>query len=276
MKELSFNLQLYQQAWQRLSNSQNHSKILTQQPDIATPIPLHIFNSISSTNTKLWELIDSDIKIPVGAIALQQTAGKGQWGKSWVSSNGGLYLSVALSLDLAITNHQHLVMATAWGIAKILRHYHLPVTIKWSNDLILEQRKLGGIKIETRNSHHKIIQAVVGVGINWCNPVPAIGISLQSYYQDQSQKSITSLEELAAITTYGILLGYQHYLLVGIEQLVTDYLSILSSLGQQIIFNNCPGEVTGVTAGGKLKVRLRSPGATTEITFAPGQISLGY
>ena len=269
---MTFNLQLYRQIWQRLNNSQ----IVTQQPDIATSVPLHIFDSISSTNTKLWELIDSGIETPVGAIALQQTAGKGQWGKSWNSSDGGLYLSVALSLDIAIINHPHLVMSTAWGIATVLRHYNLPVTIKWSNDLILEQRKLGGIKIETRNSQHKITQAAVGVGINWCNPVPAIGINLQSYYQDKSPKNITSLEELAAITTYGILFGYKYYLLVGIEQLVTDYLAILSSLGQQIIFNNCPGEVIGVTTDGKLKVRLRSPGATTEITFAPGQISLGY
>ena len=276
MKELSFNFKLYQQTWQRLSNSQNQIKTLTQQLDIATPIPLHIFDSIPSTNTKLWELIDGGIEIPVGAIALQQTAGKGQWGKSWFSPDGGLYLSVALSLDLAIINHPHLVMATAWGITIVLRHYQLPVTIKWSNDLILEQRKLGGIKIETRNSHHKIIQAVVGVGINWCNPVPAIGINLQSYYQDKSQKNITSLEELAAITTYGVLLGYRYYLSVGIEQLLIDYLAILSSLGQQVMFNNCPGKVTGVTIEGKLKVRLRSPGATTEITFAQGQISLGY
>ncbi|WP_019507635.1 biotin--[acetyl-CoA-carboxylase] ligase [Pleurocapsa sp. PCC 7319] len=269
---MAFNLQLYRQTWQRLNNSQ----IVTQQPDIATSIPLHIFDSISSTNTKLWEFIDSGIETPVGAIALKQTAGKGQWGKSWVSSDGGLYLSVGLDLDLAINKHSHIVMATAWGIAIVLRHYQLPVTIKWSNDLILEQRKLGGIKIETRNSQHQITQAVVGVGINWCNPVPAIGINLQSYYQDKSQKNITSLEELAAITTYGILLGYRYYLSVGIEQLLIDYLAILSSLGQQVMFNNCPGKVTGVTIEGKLKVRLRSPGATTEIALAPGQISLGY
>lgn len=269
---MTFNLQLYQQIWQKL----NQSKIITQQQDISAPIPLHIFASIPSTNTKLWELIDSGIKTPVGLLAFQQTAGKGQWGHNWISADGGLYLSVVVDLDLAINDNPHLVMATAWGIATVLRHYQLPVTIKWSNDLILNQRKLGGIKIETRNSHNTIVKAVIGVGINWRNPVPEVGINIESYYQDKTFSKINSLEEIAAITAYGILLGHQYYLSVGIDQLLTNYLAILSSLGKQITFNNCPGEITGVTKDGKLKVRLRSPGATTEINFAPGQISLGY
>ncbi len=278
--KLNFNLQLYQRAWQQL----NQSQIITQQVDIAKPIPVQIFDSIPSTNTKLWELIDKRIEMPASAIpkakrsviARQQTAGKGQWGHNWVSSAGGLYFSLGLNLDLAIEHYPHLVIATVWGIAAVLRHYKLPVTIKWFNDLILNQRKLGGIKIETRNLQNKIVKAVIGVGINWCNPVPEPGINLESYYQNYSAKNIQSLEELTAITSYGIMLGYNYYVAVGIERLLTNYLAILSSLGQQVMINNCLGEVIGVTTEGKLKIRLRSPGATTEISLNPGQISLGY
>ncbi|MGL6344434.1 MAG: biotin--[acetyl-CoA-carboxylase] ligase, partial [Waterburya sp.] len=189
---------------------------------------------------------------------------------------GGLYFSLGLNLNLAIEHYPHLVIATVWGIAKVLRHYQLPVTIKWFNDLIINQRKLGGIKIETRNLQNKIVKAVIGVGINWCNPVPEPGINLESYYQNYAPKNIQSLEELTAITSYGIMLGYNYYVVAGIEKLLTNYLAILSSLGQQVKINDCPGEVTGVTTEGKLKIRLTSPGATTEISLNPGQISLGY
>ena len=268
---MNFNLQLYQQTWQQL----DCGKVIPSRQNTTAPIPLQIFDRLSSTNTKLWSLIDRGIKTPVGAIALEQTAGKGQWGKSWVSNRGGLYLSVALDLDLELNNNSHLVMATVWGIATALRFYQLPVTIKWSNDLILDRHKLGGIKIETRNIENKIVKAVVGVGINWCNSVPKIGINLQSYRQQHTHK-INFLEELTALTSYGIVLGYQYYLAVGIEQLLSNYQAILSSLGQQVTINNCLGEVIGVTTAGKLKVKLRSPGASTEITFDPGQISLGY
>ncbi|MBE9047218.1 biotin--[acetyl-CoA-carboxylase] ligase [Pleurocapsales cyanobacterium LEGE 10410] len=268
----NFAPKLYQQFWQRVNQSCSIAPLV----NIEEAIPLFIFDSIPSTNTKTWELIDRQVETPVGAIALQQTAGKGQWGHSWISTTGGLYLSVGLELDLDTNSYPHLVMATAWGIASVLRHYALPVTIKWSNDLILERRKLGGIKIETRNDKNRIVKAVVGVGINWCNSVPKPGITLASYYQNKATKNINSLEELTAIAAYGIVLGYQHYLSAGIEKLLDQYLEILDSLGQQVMFNNCPGEVTGVTTEGKLKVKLRSPGASTEITLLPGQISLGY
>ena len=267
-----FNLKLYEEHWKKI----NRSKANSFNTSLHKPISWSVFNSLPSTNTKLWELIDGQVKCPHGAIALQQTAGKGQWGHTWVSTTGGLYLSVALNLDLEIANYPHLVMATAWGIATILRHHNLPVTIKWSNDLILERRKLGGIKIETRNVQNRIVKAVIGVGINWCNCVPEPGINLESYDQNQGIKSINCLEELTAITAYGILLGYESYLFAGIEQLLKAYLEILSSIGQQVNFNGCRGEVLGVTTEGKLKVQLRSPGASTEVILSPGQISLGY
>ena len=267
-----FQPKVYHQVWQRL----NQSQIIAISPQSLPPIPLKVYERLTSTNTQLWKLLDRGDKVPLAAIALEQTGGQGQWGHSWVSQPGGLYLSVAWSLDLEINCHSHLVMATAWGIAKVLRYYQLPVTIKWSNDLILKQRKLGGIKIETRSHHHKLTQMVVGVGLNWCNPVPNLGINLQSYYQNHTAPEISSLEELTAIASYGIVLGYQYYLTAGIESLLQEYLKILNSLGKSVTVNNSSGEVTGVTTDGKLKVKLRSPGATTEISFDPGQISLGY
>ena len=272
MEKNIFDLNTYHQVWHKLNHDERNIPLRC----ITKPVHLSVFDCIPSTNTKLWQLIERGVECPVGAIALQQTAGKGQWGHSWVSTLGGLYLSVGLALDLEIANYPHLVMATAWGIATVLRYYQLPVTIKWSNDLILNQRKLGGIKIETRNEQNKIIKAAVGVGINWRNYVPEPGISLKTYDQARNIKSIGSLAELSAIAAYGILFGYKYYLAVGIESLLAQYLEILNSLGRQVNFNGCPGEAVGVTPEGKLIVKLRSPGATTKVAISPGQISLGY
>ena len=264
---MKFNFQTYQETWQRLTKSDRLIK----------SIPLQVFEAIPSTNTQLWELIARGNSIPLAAIALKQTAGKGQWGREWQSCLGGLYLSVGISPNLALQNNTHLVMSTAWGIATILRNYSLPVSLKWLNDLILDGRKLGGIKIETRTRQQHITHAVIGVGINWTNSVPPVGINLQSYYQKSATiDRISSLEELTASTIYGILFGYQYYLTVGIDDFLNSYLKILATLGKKITFNGCDGEVTGVTNKGELKVKLTSPGATTEVRLSPGQISLGY
>ena len=269
---MNFDLELYQKVWQRL----NFSKIIDSFANNIEPIPLYVFESLPSTNTKAWELVDENLDMPLAAIALQQTAGKGQWGNTWVSVPGGLYLSVALNVDLDLNNYPHLVMATAWGITKVLRYYQLPVTIKWFNDLILENRKLGGIKIESRNVKNKITKAVVGVGINWRNPITKPGINLDYYHQKNTSILIDSLEELAAITSYGIILGYQYYLSQGIEKLLSEYTVLLNSIGKQVTIDNCFGEVIGVNQDGKLKIKMQSPGANTIIALAPGEISLGY
>ncbi|MEM9274985.1 MAG: biotin--[acetyl-CoA-carboxylase] ligase [Cyanobacteria bacterium P01_F01_bin.143] len=238
-------------------------------------INLHVFDIVDSTNCKIWSLIDLDESLPIAVIALEQTAGKGQWGRTWQSSLGGLYLSVAIAADLALDNNFHLIMASAWGIAEMLRSHNISVALKWPNDLILQNRKLGGIKIETRTSQEKIKYAVIGVGINWVNDVPELGINLQSYFQKYEQ-SITCLEQLTAITISGILSGYQQYMEIGSQQILANYKKLLTSIGKDVTVSNCPGIVTGVTDQGKLKVRLQSPGASTEICLSPGQISLGY
>jgi BirA family transcriptional regulator, biotin operon repressor / biotin---[acetyl-CoA-carboxylase] ligase len=248
--------------------------------------PLYVFDLIPSTNQKLWELIDRGVKPTIAAIALQQNAGRGQWGKQWQSPLGGLYLSVALSTDLKLKDSFHLTLATAVGIANILRDRNVPVLLKWSNDLILRGQKLGGIKSETRTQQESIKQAVIGVGINWINPTPEVGINLRSFLEESvdvklsdrqsSNVSIQSLEELAAITTYGIISGYQNYLEKGIDRLLSTYLELLINLGQTVEVNDLSGTVVGVSSTGELKVRLRSPGASTQISLQPGQISLGY
>ena len=262
---MSFNFKIYQQEFAKLAKVYKLESI-----------DLHIFDIIPSTNQKIWSLIDLEYPFPIAVIALQQTAGKGQWGRSWQSSLGGLYLSVAINVDIPLDQSFHLIMTSAWGIAKILRIYNIPIFLKWPNDLILRNHKLGGIKIETRTNKETIKSAVIGVGINWNNPVPELGINLQSYFQTQQQQSITCLEQLTAITISGVLFGYQHYLEIGSQQMLVNYKKLLISMSQEVTVNNSPGIVTGITDKGELQVRLQSSGASIELCLSPGQISLGY
>ncbi|NES84673.1 MAG: biotin--[acetyl-CoA-carboxylase] ligase [Moorea sp. SIO2B7] len=239
-------------------------------------LSLHKFDIIPSTNQKLWELIDQGVKLPTAAIASQQTAGRGQWGRKWQSQPGGLYLSVAVTPNIPAKNAPHLTLCSAWGIATALRNYKIPVLLKWPNDLIIGGLKLGGIKTETRIQQGKITYAVIGIGINWTNPVPDMGINLKSFFKDQLILSITSLEMLTAIVIDGLLCGYQRYLSEGINNLLPSYEKLLNNMGHSLMVEGCPGVVVGVTTEGELRVRLHSLGATTEICLQPGTISLGY
>ncbi|MEA5468655.1 biotin--[acetyl-CoA-carboxylase] ligase, partial [Spirulina sp. 06S082] len=107
-------------------------------------IALHHHEILESTNTTAWELLKNGASSPLVVIADRQTAGQGQWGRQWQSDRGGLYLSLGMVIESAIGIH--LTFSSGWGIATALRHEGIPVQLKWPNDLILEGKKLGGIK----------------------------------------------------------------------------------------------------------------------------------
>ncbi|MDJ0519160.1 MAG: biotin--[acetyl-CoA-carboxylase] ligase [Trichodesmium sp. MO_231.B1] len=249
----------------------------------STPNHLHIFSSLPSTNQTLWQLIHSGASPGTIVIATQQTAGRGQWGRNWISSIGGLYMSVATNISIPQT--PQLTLSTAWGIASSLEDYGVPVKIKWPNDLILENRKLGGILTETRINKKKISTAVIGIGINWANSVPDTGINLQNYYRNQSQPEISSLEMLAAIVFHGVDSGIKQLLDSGIESILPGYTQLLINMGQEVVVENRLGKIVGVTNSGELKVKINPDSATpktqsqispSEIYLKPGTISLGY
>jgi BirA family biotin operon repressor/biotin-[acetyl-CoA-carboxylase] ligase len=240
---------------------------------------LQIFETLASTNQTLWELLNQGATAGTVVIADQQTTGRGQWGRKWQSTIGGLYLSLAFTPNLPALNSAQLTLCSAWGIAIALRGYDIPIFLKWPNDLLLKERKLGGILTETRVQQGQITKAVVGVGINWSNCVPETGITLQSFCEEQLSLSVTSLEMLAAIVLQGLNFGYRRWSEQGIESLLPSYLELLDSLGRYVTVDGKPGVIAGVTPTGDLRVCLNSLNSTetaSEICLKPGTISLGY
>ena len=228
------------------------------------PFAIHIYDTVSSTNSVLWELIDRGATEGTVVIAAQQTAGRGQRGHQWRSPLGGLYLSAALTPEIHAHSGLLLTISSAWGIATTLRELpgssspdqpRIPVQLKWPNDMILKERKLGGILTETRVQRGKIVKAVVGVGINWENPVPEIGINLKSFLASDPRPLVTSLEKLAAMTLQGIVWGYQQAQLQPMGNLLSSYQQLLTSMARPVLVDGHPGLVTGISACGKLRVR---------------------
>lgn len=258
-------------------------------------VELHVFEAVSSTNLTAWELLSQGALPGTAVMALTQTAGRGQWGRQWVSAPGGLYLSVILTPDLAVEASAQLTLCTVWGIATALRtlpgrlsgvETQLPVQIKWLNDLVVNGRKLGGILTETRIHQGRITKAVVGVGINWSNPVPEPGVNLRSLLEVQPVPLIESLEMLAAITLHGLLSGYQRWQTLGIDPLLPEYFDLLACRDRPLQLDGGLGTIVGIAPTGELRVQVRSPevaaplgnpaSSFNEMLLKPGTISLGY
>lgn len=208
---------------------------------------VHVFESVSSTSTQLWRMLAAGAGAGTVVIAQHQSCGRGQRGRVWQSELGGLYLSLALEPDWPVTNGDQLTYISAWGIATALNNLGLPIQIKWPNDLFFEGKKLGGILTETKlagaartrsilSDPAHIKQAVIGVGLNWHNPVPETGITLvkilervpKSSAPYTARQTVNCLEELAAMVLKGILQGVFFYQQVGRQVFMKSYCDLLT------------------------------------------------
>lgn len=133
---------------------------------------IQYFSTIDSTNTYAKQLAISGAPEGTVVIADQQTGGRGRMGRSFSSPAGmGIYLSVILRPDCRPEELMHLTCAA--GLAACLaveKMADLRPEIKWTNDLILERKKLGGIltELSVDSSTGLVNWAIIGIGINCC------------------------------------------------------------------------------------------------------------
>jgi BirA family biotin operon repressor/biotin-[acetyl-CoA-carboxylase] ligase len=251
----------------------NHLQTFGNSP---IPIDIHLFDSLPSTNSHLWKLVEQGACEGTVVIARTQTAGKGTHGKQWLSDLGGLYLSLALSPNLPVNHGPWLTMAIAWGICNALILQNIPVQIKWPNDFLLNKAKLGGMLIETKIHGNNIKKAIVGVGINYQNNVPEMGMNLIKWNKFEPNYSTIPFNVLTSAVIWGIINGYQRCHPDRIGGLITDYSLLLEALGRQVEIDNQVGVVLGVNEKGELKIGFPSAKCMTEICFQPGNFTLGY
>ncbi|WP_228733179.1 MULTISPECIES: biotin--[acetyl-CoA-carboxylase] ligase [Hydrotalea] len=128
-------------------------------------------STVDSTNNYALGLIKTNLAEHGTAVfAQEQTAGKGQRGKAWITEpNSNLILSVIVQTEF-LPLHQQFVFSAAMALAvqSFFNNYTANETvIKWPNDIYWNDRKAGGILIENIISGSGSWQwAVVGIGLN--------------------------------------------------------------------------------------------------------------
>jgi BirA family transcriptional regulator, biotin operon repressor / biotin---[acetyl-CoA-carboxylase] ligase len=126
--------------------------------------------STASTNELAQELvIKNNAKNGMVVIADDQTSGKGQFGRKWISKPGqNILLSIILfPKHLPATGQFYLNMAISTGTCKFVENIIGNKTrIKWPNDIYYYNSKIAGILIENTLEGKNIQSVVAGIGIN--------------------------------------------------------------------------------------------------------------
>ena len=127
-------------------------------------VNLAIYNDIDSTNEISKNApIENEFNL---ILAEKQTAGKGRHGKNWYSpKNGNIYMSLSTKKEL---NYAPLSLLVGIICAQVLTKYtnKMAVRLKWPNDIVVNNKKIGGILVEKVVSDNETT-TIVGIGINF-------------------------------------------------------------------------------------------------------------
>ena len=127
--------------------------------------------TVESTNTLALQLAHERPDEGLVALTDSQTAGKGRQGRRWVDVPG---CNVLMSIVLRPLFPPHLLvmissLAVVDAIARACKgpgSLEVPAAIKWPNDVLIEERKVAGILIETSHDAQGHMLAVIGIGMN--------------------------------------------------------------------------------------------------------------
>ena len=129
---------------------------------------LEVFSEIESTNNYL---LDKPAPHPGHyrvALADHQTAGRGRLDRQWVSPPAtGLCLSIAYTFAAMPDRFTALTLAIGTSVVAALNRLQFhDIMLKWPNDIIARDCKLGGILTEVSNRRDEGVTVVIGVGLN--------------------------------------------------------------------------------------------------------------
>ena len=130
---------------------------------------IYLYRSVDSTN-ELASSLSKENKIGSGTVIIadQQENGKGRLGRKWISPPGSnIYMSILIKPKILPKDAAFLTLISAVACTVALtKTTGLKISIKWPNDLMVSDKKVGGILTEVRSESGRIKTAIIGLGIN--------------------------------------------------------------------------------------------------------------
>ncbi|UCH05193.1 MAG: biotin--[acetyl-CoA-carboxylase] ligase [Candidatus Thorarchaeota archaeon] len=224
-------------------------KIVRQLNPPAADVRLVCFDKVDSTNDVAKRFVEEGVCDRLVVISNCQSSGRGRFERGWISPRGGLYASLITKPVLSPSRLP--LMGMMLGLSAVSAIYSLSaidVHLKWPNDIVVDDKKVGGILNEAVTEGDQGVAVILGIGIN-VNLLP-------NDYPEDLRKSITtilletgeesSLEDLAALLlneVYGRIREVetrQTY-----ESILSEYKSVCNTLDRRVRVEQTDGIFEG-------------------------------
>lgn len=237
---------------------------------------IYTFDTIDSTNNCAKAVAGCGAKEGTIIIAEHQTAGRGRLGRQWQSNpHENLIFSIVLRPKVGTEGLNLLPLCVAVAVAQALEQKTgLKVETKWPNDLLIGEKKVAGILIESSVKQNIVENVVIGIGIN----------VNQSNFRGELSAKATSLKmelgrEIDRSSLFQFILQsiestYAHVSSKGFQSILPTWLSRTTMLNRQISVSQegtvFSGVVKGLSNDGGLVLRT----GTSERTLFAGDVTI--
>lgn len=244
-------------------------------------VPLNLYQTVDSTNTKLRGAAFDGAPEGTVMVADEQTAGKGRLGRGFYSpQRNGVYMSVLLRPQLPFDRIHFLTILTAVCVVEAIRTVAgLDTQIKWVNDILLDGKKLCGILSEAAvvGESGSLDFVVVGIGVNVGSTAdfPALEGNVAGALGDATGVALSRCALIAEILNNMERYYYPYVKTQDSSPFLPRYRDAVAFLGEEVVVTQgntaYPATATDLSANGGLIVRLED-GSLRELTS--GEVSV--
>ena len=215
---------------------------------------LEVFAEVDSTNSYLMQANAPEPGKALVAVANKQTAGRGRHGKTWEAPPGsGVMLSIAYSFSPSPANLPALTLALGLAAIDALEAFGADgIQLKWPNDLVAGDGKLGGILTEVRKQSNQGATVVSGIGMNIDferEPDGDSGWTSKNANLKQLLPELPNNETIIAKLAEYLVKGFVAFDESGFEPLVERWSCYDWLLGRELTVAGAAGQVTGIGVG---------------------------
>lgn len=141
---------------------------------------------VDSTNKYAKSLVNKEINFPVLIYSDKQTEGRGRLGRTFVSNAGvGIYMTILFKSNLNILDITKVTGYTSVIVSNVIdKLIGINTSIKWVNDIYVNNKKLCGILTESIIKKNEVY-LIVGIGLN----------VLRQEFPDELKEIVTTLED---------------------------------------------------------------------------------
>jgi len=132
-------------------------------------VPILALDEIDSTNAEARRRAEAGEGGPLWITALRQTAGRGRRGRVWETGQGANLAATLLMLtERPPAEAAQISFVAALAVADLVRAFvkTAPPRLKWPNDVLVENRKISGILVESGRRADGQLWLAAGIGVN--------------------------------------------------------------------------------------------------------------